>query len=121
MSCSRDRCRARSAGRPLCQSDGRDRGSGDPDEVATKIFDPYFTTKPLGSGLGLAIGYSIIKKHGGMLLSGKFFGEGATFAFYLPAVEGEVAHQDIPIPRTSLFDPIISGFWSWMTRRPFAI
>jgi two-component system cell cycle sensor histidine kinase/response regulator CckA len=75
-----------------------DRGSGISEEIATKIFDPYFTTKPLGSGLGLAIGYSIIKRHGGMLHLESSSDEGSTFAFYLPAVEGEVAHQDVVIP-----------------------
>ena len=45
-----------------------DRGSGIPDELRAKIFDPYFTTKPTGTGLGLAISYSIVKKHGGLLL-----------------------------------------------------
>ena len=75
-----------------------DRGSGIAEENATKIFDPYFTTKPLGSGLGLAISYSIVKRHGGMLHLESSSGEGATFTFYLPAVEGEVAHEDIPIP-----------------------
>ncbi len=44
-----------------------DRGEGVPDEIASKIFDPYFTTKDAGSGLGLAISYSIVKKHGGLL------------------------------------------------------
>jgi two-component system, cell cycle sensor histidine kinase and response regulator CckA len=62
-----------------------DRGSGVPDELATKIFDPYFTTKPTGSGLGLAISYSIVKKHGGMLHLETSSAEGSTFAFYLPA------------------------------------
>ena len=38
-----------------------DGGSGVPPELATKIFDPYFTTKASSSGLGLSIGYSIVK------------------------------------------------------------
>ena len=67
-----------------------DRGSGVPEELATKIFDPYFTTKPMGSGLGLAISYSIVKKHGGMLHLESSSTEGATFAFYLPAVDARV-------------------------------
>lgn len=79
-----------------------DRGTGISDEIATKIFDPYFTTKPLGSGLGLAISYSIVKRHGGMLYLESSSDEGATFAFYIPAVEGEVAHQDIQIPERPL-------------------
>ena len=44
-----------------------DGGSGIPEELRTKIFDPYFTTKPTGTGLGLAISYSVVKKHGGLL------------------------------------------------------
>jgi CheY-like chemotaxis protein len=65
-----------------------DRGSGIPDDLATKIFDPYFTTKPMGSGLGLAISYSVVKKHGGMLHLESSSPEGSTFAFFLPASNG---------------------------------
>jgi two-component system, cell cycle sensor histidine kinase and response regulator CckA len=68
-----------------------DRGSGIPDDLATKIFDPYFTTKPMGSGLGLAISYSIVKKHGGMLHLESSSPEGSTFAFYLPAADHQSA------------------------------
>lgn len=62
-----------------------DRGSGVDEDLAAKIFDPYFTTKPMGSGLGLAISYSIVKKHGGMLHLESSSPEGSTFVFYLPA------------------------------------
>ena len=65
-----------------------DRGCGIEPELATKIFDPYFTTKPTGNGLGLAISYSIVKKHGGMLHLESSSTEGSTFAFYLPAERG---------------------------------
>jgi len=78
-----------------------DRGRGIEPELAMKIFDPYFTTKPTGSGLGLAISYSIVKKHGGMLHLESSSTEGSTFAFYLPAEHGLGA----PGPR--------------ITRRPF--
>jgi CheY-like chemotaxis protein len=67
-----------------------DRGEGVSDELSTKIFDPYFTTKPTGSGLGLAISYSIVKKHGGMLHLENSSPEGSTFTFYLPATDREV-------------------------------
>jgi two-component system cell cycle sensor histidine kinase/response regulator CckA len=67
-----------------------DRGSGIPEELSVKIFDPYFTTKPTGSGLGLAISYSIVKKHGGMLHLETSSPEGSTFAFYLPASKNKV-------------------------------
>lgn len=64
-----------------------DRGNGIPEELTTKIFDPYFTTKPDASGLGLSISYSIVKKHGGVLQLEESSNEGSTFAFYLPASE----------------------------------
>lgn len=64
-----------------------DRGTGVAEDLTTKIFDPYFTTKPAASGLGLAISYSIVKKHGGLLHLESSSPEGSTFAFYLPASE----------------------------------
>ena len=68
-----------------------DRGEGIAEDLATKIFDPYFTTKPTGSGLGLSISYSIVKKHGGMLHLENSSPEGSTFAFYLPATDRDLA------------------------------
>ena len=66
-----------------------DQGPGVPDNVATKIFDPYFTTKPASSGLGLSISFSVIKKHGGLLHLENSSPAGAVFAFYLPATKAE--------------------------------
>src|ERR1700682_5546249 len=68
-----------------------DRGSGIAHELRTKIFDPYFTTKPTGTGLGLAISYSVVKKHGGLLLLENSSAEGSVFAFYLRASENVAA------------------------------
>lgn len=62
-----------------------DRGGGISEEVATKIFDPYFTTKSSSSGLGLSISYSIVRKHGGLLHLEQTSPKGSTFAFYLRA------------------------------------
>jgi nitrogen-specific signal transduction histidine kinase/CheY-like chemotaxis protein len=74
-----------------------DRGSGVPEFLAEKIFDPYVTTKPSGTGLGLSISYSVIKKHGGILQLESSSSEGSGFAFYLPASEGELASVEIPL------------------------
>ena len=68
-----------------------DRGAGISDELRAKIFDPYFTTKPTSTGLGLAISYSIVKKHGGLLLLESSSAEGSVFAFYLRATEHAVS------------------------------
>lgn len=71
-----------------------DHGPGILDDLATKIFDPYFTTKATASGLGLSISYSIVKKHGGLLHLETTSPEGSTFAFYLPAAEQKVIAPD---------------------------
>jgi two-component system cell cycle sensor histidine kinase/response regulator CckA len=70
-----------------------DQGNGIDEALAKKIFDPYFTTKPRGSGLGLSIGYSIVKKHGGLLHLESSSPEGSTFTFYLPAAESAVVQS----------------------------
>ena len=64
-----------------------DRGPGISEDLRTKIFDPYFTTKPAATGLGLAISYSVVKKHGGVLLLESSSADGSAFAFYLRASE----------------------------------
>jgi PAS domain S-box-containing protein len=61
-----------------------DSGSGIPDNLLDKIFDPYFTTKEEGSGLGLAITHSIISKHAGYISVQSKPGAGTTFTLYLP-------------------------------------
>lgn len=70
-----------------------DQGSGIPEEIIQKIFDPYFTTKQMGiqkgMGLGLALCYVIIKNHGGFINVESKVGEGTTVTFYLPAIAGE--------------------------------
>ncbi|MDZ7650163.1 MAG: ATP-binding protein [Cytophagales bacterium] len=47
----------------------KDNGSGIPDSIKEKIFQPFFTTKPTGqgTGLGLSLSYDIVKAHGGEL------------------------------------------------------
>ncbi|MGA3115932.1 MAG: ATP-binding protein [Syntrophobacteraceae bacterium] len=61
-----------------------DTGCGIPHEILPKIFDPYFSTKPLGSGLGLSMTYGIIKSHGGELKAFSGQGEGTRFIVELP-------------------------------------
>jgi signal transduction histidine kinase len=53
-----------------------------------RVFDPFYTTKPVGkgSGLGLSTCYGIIHQHGGEIFCGNHPGGGATFTLVLPAV-----------------------------------
>ncbi|EDM77742.1 sensor histidine kinase / response regulator [Plesiocystis pacifica SIR-1] len=45
----------------------RDDGPGIPSEIVSRIFEPFFSTKPMGTGLGLAITHSLIQQHGGSI------------------------------------------------------
>jgi signal transduction histidine kinase len=45
-----------------------DHGSGIPDEVRARLFDPFTTTKPQGTGLGLAVVHRAIVAHKGLVL-----------------------------------------------------
>ena len=64
-----------------------DNGTGIPDAVKAKIFQPFFTTKPTGegTGLGLSLSYDIVTKgHGGSLTVESQEGEGTAFVVQLP-------------------------------------
>lgn len=66
-----------------------DNGTGIPDVVKAKIFQPFFTTKPTGegTGLGLSLSYDIVTKgHGGSLTVESKEGEGTEFLIQLPAL-----------------------------------
>ena len=66
----------------------RDNGSGIPDDVIDKIFNPFFTTKPTdqGTGLGLAISSDIIRQHGGAIRATSEPGEYTEMIIDLPLV-----------------------------------
>ncbi len=64
-----------------------DNGPGIPPELQARIFDLFFTTKPIGkgTGLGLAISYQIVtEKHGGQLNVQSQLASGTTFEVLLP-------------------------------------
>jgi signal transduction histidine kinase len=63
-----------------------DNGTGIPDAIKEKIFQPFFTTKPTGSGtgLGLSLSYDIIKAHGGKIQVESEEGKGTDFIIQLP-------------------------------------
>jgi two-component system, NtrC family, sensor kinase len=63
-----------------------DSGVGIPRAEQTKIFEPFYTTKPpgRGTGLGLSICYGIVADHGGRIEVDSLPGLGATFRVYLP-------------------------------------
>jgi signal transduction histidine kinase len=64
----------------------KDNGSGIPQKLRDKIFQPFFTTKPTGhgTGLGLSLAYDIVKAHGGEIKVETKEDEGAEFTIQLP-------------------------------------
>jgi len=64
----------------------KDNGTGIPQKVVDKIFQPFFTTKPAGqgTGLGLSLAYDIVKAHGGEIKVATREGEGSEFIIILP-------------------------------------
>jgi signal transduction histidine kinase len=68
----------------------RDSGCGIEPQNLNKIFEPFYTTKPVGSGtgLGLSLSYSIIQKQHGKISVSSKVGEGTEFVVRLP-LQGE--------------------------------
>jgi len=66
-----------------------DTGKGMGPETLSKLFTPFFTTKPRGqgTGLGLSVSYSIIARHQGRIEVQSELGKGTTFTIYLPVTE----------------------------------
>ncbi|MBI5426237.1 MAG: response regulator [Opitutae bacterium] len=71
---------------PLVALSVIDQGPGIPQDVLSRIFEPYFTTKAQsGTGLGLAIVVRLVKHHCGLIQVKTKLGEGTRFTIYLPA------------------------------------
>ena len=64
----------------------RDNGCGIPKAVFEKVFNPFFTTKPVGqgTGLGLSSSYGIVKQHGGSMKIDSVEGQGTEVTVVLP-------------------------------------
>jgi signal transduction histidine kinase len=63
----------------------RDTGPGLNPESLSRLFEPFYATKPEGMGMGLSICRSIIEAHGGRLWASASVPCGAIFQFTLPA------------------------------------
>jgi two-component system NtrC family sensor kinase len=72
----------------------RDNGTGIPPEVKEKMFNPFFTTKPVGEGTGLGLSIShdiIVKQHGGSIEVDTQQGEFTEFTIVLPRGAATIA------------------------------
>jgi PAS domain S-box-containing protein len=66
----------------------QDNGSGFPEQLLDRAFEPYVTSKPKGTGLGLAIVKKIVEEHGGMISIENVAEGGARVSLALPLVTG---------------------------------
>ena len=64
----------------------KDTGTGIPESIINKIFDPFFSTKEVGrgTGLGLSISYSIVQDYHGTIKAETQEGVGSNFIILFP-------------------------------------
>jgi len=79
-----------------------DQGTGIPENMLPRIFDPYFTTKGEGSGLGLATTHSIVTRHGGHIEVQSIPGSGTCFTILLPAADDKPQEKEKTAPESQL-------------------
>ena len=70
----------------------QDNGPGIPAAAQAKLFNPFFTTKPVGkgTGMGLSISYGIVEQHGGKLYVDRAWDQGTRFVIELPSDAGQL-------------------------------
>lgn len=67
----------------------KDTGKGMDEETASRVFEPYFTTKVTGTGLGLTMVYKIIQEFNGSIEVKSILDEGTEFTIMLPVPQKE--------------------------------
>lgn len=80
-----------------------DDGAGIASELLSRVFEPFYTTKPqgTGSGMGLAMVYGIVRNHGGGVFVRSELGRGTTVELLVPRAEATVG-QTSPTPAMAL-------------------
>jgi len=94
------RIRTRTDGLGRAVVEVSDTGRGIPEDLRARVFDPFFTTRPVGegTGLGLSICLGIVRSLGGEILLESEVGKGSTFRVALPAHQPERAAQVFAAP-----------------------
>ena len=87
-----------------------DTGPGVTDEERDRIFNPFFTTKPVGqgTGLGLSISDGIARQHGGRIRVESVPGHGATFELRIPVLHAPL-ETPAPEPVREPLPPVGDG------------
>src|SRR5262249_28121063 len=84
------RLRPEADGAHLCLSVA-DTGCGMDAATLARVFEPFFTMRPVGegTGLGLSVAHGIIKAHGGRIEAASSPGEGSRFDIFLPVTPAQ--------------------------------
>src|SRR5215510_13700733 len=83
-----------------------DTGGGMSAENLSRVFEPYFTTKPSGTGLGLLIVRRIVREHGGELSIESTDGKGLTLTIRVPYVDKRIRMLEAGENKMRLQEPI---------------
>jgi CheY-like chemotaxis protein len=85
----------------LCVTDN---GTGMTPEVIARVFEPFYTTKPIGegTGLGLSMIYGFAQQSGGQVRIYSEVGKGTTVCIYLPRHYGEIDDTGPPVEKQVL-------------------
>lgn len=80
---------------PFVKATVSDTGHGMDEDILARIYDPFFTTKPVGDGTGLGLfkAHEFIKRLGGAITATSQPNRGATFEIYLPVAAQPGAEQ----------------------------
>ncbi|MEO0602033.1 MAG: ATP-binding protein [Myxococcota bacterium] len=91
---------------PIVRLTVADTGRGMTNEVASRVFEPFYTTKgpARGTGLGLFTVYGIVTRHRGHIELSTEPGRGASFELWLSVEEGEV---DVEVPAPMPPRPVV--------------
>jgi two-component system cell cycle sensor histidine kinase/response regulator CckA len=80
-----------------------DTGRGMTPDIVARLFEPFFTTRPMaiGSGLGMAVVHGIVKTHRGFIVVASQPGQGTTIGVYLPVGKGRRESQERLVVRAA--------------------